>query len=90
MNDQMIFLSQIQNVWYVIMINAEANMILAMNESSSASDKMITSLRSQNVWYIIIISTEANMILAMNKLSLIYDKIISHDKILTSSEASSA
>ena len=64
----MIFLSQIQNAWYVIVISAEANMILAMNELSSASDKMITSLRSQSAWYIIVISAEANMMLMIKSL----------------------
>ena len=42
------------------------------------------------MWYIIMISTEANMILVMNESSSTCDKIISCDKILISSEASSA
>ena len=51
------------------MISAEANMILAINESSSTCDKIIscdkilTSLKASNMWYIIMISAEANMML---------------------------
>ena len=85
----MIFLLQIQNVWYIIMISTEANMILAMNESFSASDKTIISSESQSTWYIIVISAEANMILTMNESFSTCNKTIHHDKTLTSSEASS-
>ena len=58
------------------MISAETNMILAMNELSSASDKMITSSESQSAWYIIMINAEANMILAMNESFSAFDEMI--------------
>ena len=51
------------------MISAEANMILAMNESSSihdkiiSCDKMLTSSEASSAWYVIMISAEANMML---------------------------
>ena len=86
----MIFLFQIQNAWYVIVISAEVNIILIMNKLFSAFNKIITSSKSQNVWYIIMISAEANMILAMNESSSTCNKITHYNKTLTSSETSSA
>ena len=56
------------------MINAEINMILAMNELFSTCDKMIhcdkmlTSSEASNVWYVIIISAETNMMLMIKSL----------------------
>ena len=73
-------------MWYIIMISTEANMILAMNESSLtcgkiiSHDKMLTSLKASSVWYVIMISAEANMMLAMNESSLTSDEMITSSK----------
>ena len=70
----MIFLFQIQNAWYVIMISAEINMILTMNELSSICDKTIfhdkilTFLRASSAWYVIVISAETNMMSVIKNL----------------------
>ena len=72
------------------MISTEANMMLVINELSSASDEIIISLRSQSAWYVIMISAEANMILAMNEPSSTHDKMIPRGKTLTPSRAPSA
>ena len=56
------------------MINAEANMILTMNESSSTHDKTIhydktlISSKASSVWYVIMISAETNMISVIKNL----------------------
>ena len=48
-SDKIIIFLRSQNIWYIIIISTEANMILAMNESSSAFDETITSSENQNV-----------------------------------------
>ena len=54
-------------MWYIIMISAEANMILIINKSSLicdkiiSHDKMLTFLKASSAWYVIMISAEANM-----------------------------
>jgi len=56
------------------MISAEANMILAMNESFSIHnktihhDKTLTSSEVSNAWYVIVISAEANMMSVIKSL----------------------